>query len=47
MFSDVITFSDVNNGTVTSHTTTVYKHVNMLDFYFSNGTDKGVWIKIC
>ena len=44
-FSDVITFSDVNlNGGLPCHPIQpVYiKHVNIPDFYLSQGTDKGM-----
>ena len=50
MFSDVITFSDVNlnDGVPWRPKQPVYiKHVEILDFYLSQETDKGVWDKIC
>ena len=49
-FSDVITFSDVNlNDSVPWRPIQpVYiKHVKILDFYLSHGTNKGVLDKIC
>ena len=45
-FIDVITFSDVNlsDGVQRRPIQPVYiKHVKILDFYLSHGTDKGVW----
>ena len=50
MFNDVIMFSDVglNNGVLWRPIQPVYiKHMKILDFYLSHGTDKGVWDKIC
>ena len=46
LFSDVITFSDVNpnDGVPWRPIQPVYiKHVKMFNFYLTHGTDKGVW----